>query len=422
MKCSNGVLGLVLFIFSGCAARPSLTSASDERGEPNSKELMRMGTWDPAKLKRILGLPEDPYLTPIPDAPDIYREAFDLLEKREYARAEELFQKMLRLNPTSNWTLAAQFNLARALEGLGRNSDALTVYRSVAQNSSRAQRLQGLALLRTGILFETLGEDDKSLAAFKDAERRSRFLPLEVAQTELPARLAAAYARERNFAEAERYYRLAESQLARLRAKIPAGDQPEWIPRILYSMGHRSIEEVTWERFESSLVPLERSQIYLLQAAEVGISPWAQQAAEELIGNYTVLRKSIDAVPVPAASEIVIAAREQQKERWRRLIRLSDALESLKSLFVTEIVKSVHAESALRKIVDFAEEFEENLQTTLMLERPAGESETPESARRREDRRPRLIEAKPIFPGEGSASSSKASKDQEKDGGTVDDE
>ncbi len=395
----TGLVGfaIVSFALAGCATRPPVAA------EPVSG---RMGTWDAAKIKRVLGFPEDPYQAPIPDAPKMYRDAFDLLEKREYEKADDLFQKMLRAHPTTNWTLAAQFNRARALEGLGRHQEALTIYRSVAETAKRAPRLQGLSLLRAGVLYEALGEDDKSLAALKDAERRSRYLPVEVAQTELPARLAAAYARERIFAEAERYYNLAEGQLARLRSQIAAGDQPEWVPRILYAMGHRPLGEVTWERFESSLVPIERSQIYLLQSAELGISPWAEQSAEELIASYGALRKSIDAVPVPAAAEIVIAAREQQRERWSRLVRLSDAVAALKALFVTEIVKAAHPDSPLRKIVDFAEDFDENLQSTLMLDRPAGESETPDSARRREERKPRVLEAKPAFPGEGASDAS----------------
>ncbi len=102
----------------------------------------------------------------------------------------------------------------------------------------------------------------------------------------------------------------------------------------------------------------------------------------------------------------MIAAREQQRERWSRLVRLSDAVAALKALFVTEIVKAAHPDSPLRKIVDFAEDFDENLQSTLMLDRPAGESETPDSARRREERKPRVLEAKPAFPGEGASDAS----------------
>ncbi|MDZ4083766.1 MAG: hypothetical protein U1E10_12565 [Bdellovibrionales bacterium] len=353
------------------------------------------------KIKRVLGFEEDPYLTPIPAAPAAYREAFAKLEKQDYEGGLTGFADFLRNQPTTNWTLAAQFNQARCYEALDRLKLALNLYEAIAEKARRAPRLQGLALLRVGVILEALGEDDRSLAALKDAERRSKSLPEEVAQTELPARLAAAYARERNFIEAERYYNLAERQLARLRAQVAKGEQPEWLPRILYAMGHRPPGEITWERFESALVPLERSQIYLLQSAELGIQPWANLAAEELIGSYSALRKSIDSVPVPAAAEIVIAAREQQRERWKRLVRLSDAIIQLRSLFVGEIEKQAAADSPLNKVVDFAESFEENMQSTLMLERPVGDAETPDSLRRKEGKKPKAVNATPAFPGEG---------------------
>jgi tetratricopeptide (TPR) repeat protein len=353
------------------------------------------------KIKKILGFEEDPYLTPIPAAPAAYREAFAKLEKQDYEGGLKGFSEFLRAQPATNWTLAAQFNQARCYEALDQLKPALDVYQAVAEKGRRVPRLQGLALLRVGVILEALGEDDRSLAALKDAERRAKSLPQEIAQTELPARLAAAYARERNFSEAERYYNLAERQLARLRAQVANGEQPEWLPRILYAMGHRPLGEITWERFESALVPLERSQIYLLQSAEIGVQPWAGLAAEELLGSYSALRKSIDAVPVPAAAEIVIAAREQQRERWKRLVRLSDAIIQLRSLFVGEIEKQAAAESPLRKIVEFAESFEESMQSTLMLERPVGEAETPDSLRRKEGKRANTLNATPVFAGEG---------------------
>lgn len=357
------------------------------------------------KIKRVLGFEDDPYLMPIPAAPAAYREAFSKLEKQDYEGCIKDFGEFLRAQPTTNWTLAAQFNQARCYEGRDQLKSALALYQAVVEKARKAPRIQGLSLMRVGVLLEALGEDDRSLAAFKDAERRSASLPKETAQTELPARLAAAYAREKNFAEAERYYALAERQLARLRSQIAKGEQAEWLPRILYAMGHRPTGEITWDRFESALIPLERSQIYLLQSAELGVQPWAGLASEELIGSYGALRKSIDAVPVPAASEIVIAAREQQKERWKRLVRLSDAIIQLRSLFVGEIEKQAAPESPLRKIVEFAESFEESMQSTLMLERPVGDFETPDSLSRKEQKRLKVktINATPVFPGEGDA-------------------
>ena len=401
MKTRAALLSAILPFLISCAT-------TSDRG---AKGVRPTGAIVHHTVKRLLGYPEDPYLMPIPEAPPLYREAFAKLEASEYQAAADGFEKFLRDQPTTNWTLAAQFNRARALESLGQYSAAAKLYQETAEKARKLPKLQGLALLRQAVVLEAMGEDDRSLAALKDAEKRADKMAPEIAQTELPARLAAAYARARNFSEANRYYALADRQLSRLRASVSPQERPEWLPRILYAMGHRAPGPVPWDRFEANIVPLERSQIYLLQSAEYGVEPWASKAADELIEAYVALRTSIDAIPAPAASEIVIAAREQQQARWARLVRLSDAVASLRALLVTEIEKNSPENSPIRKISEFSAEFEEALQSTLMLDRPVGETPTPESARRKEAVRGRAISPKPVFPGEGSTSDD--SKDEE---------
>lgn len=377
---------LILLFFAACATNERHDSAK--------------GASVNQTVRRLLGYPEDPYLSPIAAAPAAYQAAFAKLEAADFSGASAAFEKFLRDQPSTNWTLAAQFNWGRALEAQNLLSDAAKKYQETAEKARKVPKLQGLAFLRLAVVLEALGEDDRSLAALKDAERRADKMTPEVAQTELPARLAAAYSRARNFTEAEKYFRAADRQLARLRAQVPANERPEWLPRVLYSMGHRAPGAVAWDRFEANLIPLERSQGYLLQSAEFGVEPWATQAADELIGAYTALRTSIDAIPVPAASEIILAAREQQKSRWNRLVQLSDAISGLKTLFVTEIERTSPENSPIRRIVEFANEFEEGLQSTLMFDRPVGESATPESIRRKEQIRGRTLSPKPAFPGE----------------------
>jgi tetratricopeptide (TPR) repeat protein len=377
----------LLFVFaSGCQ-----TFNKSGRGQPGVHQTVR----------KLLGFPDDPYRTPIPDAPEAYHLAYAKLEAREYEAAIFGFSNFLRDQPTTNWTLAAQFNWGRALEGLERYREAAAKYQETAEKGRRVPKLQGLALLRMAVVLEALGEDARSLAALKDAEKRADKMSSEVAQTELPARLASAYARERNFEEAERYFDQADRQLGRLRSQIPENELPEWLPRILYAMGHRAAAVVQWDRFDASLIPLERSQLYLLQSAELGVEPWASQSANELIGAYAALRISIDAVPTPAASEIVIAAREQQHMRWDRLVKLSDSVAKLKTLFVTEIENNAAEGAPLKKITEFAAEFEEGIQSTLMEERRVGEAGTPDSIRRKSGVRGTAIQPTAAFPGEG---------------------
>lgn len=351
-------------------------------------------------VRKILGYPDNPYLKPIPEAPSAYRAAYDHLEARRWSQAEAGFREFLKNQPTTNWTLAAQFNIGRSLEEQLRFAEALEKYREVEQKGQTAPKIQGLALVRMGVMLEALGEDAQSLAALKDAERRSAMMSREVAEAELPARLAAAYARAHNPKEAERYFAAADRALGRLRVASAKDGRPEWLARVLYAMGHRPAQEVEWQRFDEVIRSVERSQGYLVQAAELEEEPWASLAVDDLNQTYAALRKSIDAVPVPASSEILVAAREQQRQRWERLVRLGDAVAKLRSLFVLEIIKQAGPESdkPVVRLFNAVDQFEESLQATLMFERPVGDSATDES----QNRRRKVVEPVPKFPGEGA--------------------
>src|SRR5207253_10911043 len=54
--------------------------------------------------------------------------------------------------------------------------------------------------------YEALGEDDKMALTLLQLQDKTAFLPKQTADMEIPARLAAAYAREGNLDQAKIYY------------------------------------------------------------------------------------------------------------------------------------------------------------------------------------------------------------------------
>lgn len=373
-----GLLVLMMSVISACSLMPGRSATS----------------W----ARALIGL-DDPYTASakLPrEAPLAYRQAVAELDRGEFAKAAEALAKFLTDQPTTPWTLAAIFNLGRAHEGMKQWPEAEARFRNVAEISADRPRLQGLALLRRAIALEALGEEDLVLATLKDAEARAAKLPREVAEAELPARLAAAYASAGNFREADRYFSKSETALARLRAELGKNARPEWLPRILYSMGHRPQTPVMWSRFEEHLRPLERSQIHLLQAAEFGVEPWASLAAEELMSAYQALRQSIDALPAPASAELVVGLREQQVERWRRLSRLNDVASQLRSLILVDDLGAESKREPVRKIAQFMDQLDESIQSAVMLDQPPLEMRAPG----RRGAGGRSVEAQPTFPGE----------------------
>ena len=128
-----------------------------------------------------------------------------------------------------------------------------------------------------------------------DAHKRSVNLPPDVAQAELPARLAAAYARIGEHAKAVQYFQEASSGLkkALTNSGTTAKIQQQFAARTLYAMGQLTARQRGLNADPKSyLKSLSIQQPYLLQSAEQAIKPDSQKAAEDLIFAYENLLKT----------------------------------------------------------------------------------------------------------------------------------
>ena len=323
-------------------------------------------------------------------APDAYKEAVKLLEEEKYERALEGFEGFVRSSPASPYSQAAFINAGRALEGLGRWTEAASRYRAVIRTTDGAPKLQAMALYRLSFCHEALAEDQQTVAVLSDVLKRAEHLPKEVSRAELPARIAAAYSRVGNFGEAVRYYQDAQSGIASLRRE--GGKQeaaPEWLPRTLYYMGTMPLSRVTWSNFESSLRPLAHAQVYLLQAAELGAQPWAGKASRDLIAIYRDLWRAIEMAPVPEGGDAIIARRETQLLQWDRAILVQQSLQELKARTIAGDDKPATEES--KQVSEFTSELEKRI-VALLDQRPVGEGLTAEAQNRRSGIRGKVVD------------------------------
>lgn len=366
MRMILGLLVVSLFFSSGCS-------------------LLRKSA---NKIAKSLHIVEHTELKPAPkEAPASYKAAMVLLEDSKFADAFEAFDAFVKAEPASPYTQAALLNEGRALEGLGRWTEAAEKYRAVVRATANARKLQAMALYRTSFCHEALGDDQKVVATLNDLLSRAEELPPEMARAELPARLATAYARVGNFDRAIDFYRSAENGIAKLRQE--AGDEvPEWLPRTLFFMGELSRRAPNWSEFETSLRPLARGQVYLLQAAELSSAPWSDKAAEELITTYNGLWSAITSAPLPSEGDPVIATRALQAKQWERAILLLDVMAELRARMLPK--EAGKQSAAAKSIVKALAELENNI-SVLLLERPAGEGLTREALARRQGIRGRVV-------------------------------
>ena len=209
-----------------------------------------------------------------------------LMDEMRYADAAATFDRLLVQKPASEIDLVILFNSGSAYEGMGKCQEASDRYRKVIRSSSgKFKGIEGQALFRLSLAYECMGQDTKAVTSLLDTLRRAKDLPPEIMKAEIPARIAAAYARLGNRNKALEYFDLAGKGLKQLisdrtRNKVP-------LARTIYLMG-----QLSQSQRDMKMDPIAYAQSlfiqqpYLLQAMEIGHPEWSPKAAEDLVTAY----------------------------------------------------------------------------------------------------------------------------------------
>mgnify|MGYP003393552971 CR=1 FL=1 len=213
-----------------------------------------------------------------------------LMRQGNYREAVAAFAQLNRDYPASKFSPEAEYQSARCQEHLHDFPLAITGYRAVVTHSTASEKLKAMALYRLSFCYEALGDEVRVLAALEDAIKRKDLLAGEVATAEVPARLAAVYARLGNRESALTYFALAEKGLEQIRRKARAeGSSPEWLAKTLFYMGQMTVSALSTVSFTNQIQSLSQAQLYLLQSAEANHPVWSERAADQLIQIYSEL-------------------------------------------------------------------------------------------------------------------------------------
>jgi tetratricopeptide (TPR) repeat protein len=228
----------------------------------------------------------------IPDQSETEFTPFDqglrALEQEKYGEAARIFDRLLVAKPATQVDLVILYNSGAAYEGLGNCQKASERYREVVRSSaSKFKNIEGQALYRMSLMYECLGNDTKTITSLLDARKRGKELPWQTLNAEIPARLAAAYARMGNRKKAVEYFGQASEALKKLVNAETGKKQQELLGKTLFLMGQLNPAQ---RRAEGDpvifLQGLSMQQPYLLQAAEIGHPNWSKRAADDLILAY----------------------------------------------------------------------------------------------------------------------------------------
>ncbi|MGE3974996.1 MAG: hypothetical protein AB7F59_10775 [Bdellovibrionales bacterium] len=274
--------------------------------------------------------PETPVVVPVVSQATLMEQGLEAYKKAQWAPALEKFDQVIQSGANPKVASDAYYYSGICLKGLGRWTESIERFKKfhALQNQKNLQ-YQGLAFYEMAGAYEALSEDPLAIASLLDALQRASALAPEM-KVEILARLASVYARIGNEPEAQKRYSEAETTLAKLRKSHKSKSIPPWLTKTLFNMGKMSLKKMTVGDFTSGLKPLERGQIWLLRAARFGDETWSSQAAYELTQVYRDAWGIIEAVPLRAEEDRLLALKEQQSQKVEMSIALYNLLSRLK--------------------------------------------------------------------------------------------
>ncbi len=238
--------------------------------------------------------------------------ALALMDSKEFNKAGRAFKKILRDHPTSELELLIVYNMGGALEGLGRCKAASKRYREVRDKSEKGQgRLKAQAMLRLSYVYECSNEDAKVIATLLSLERMSDALPINIIKAEVPARLAAAYARQGNQSLAQKYFNNARDGLKKLNSSRRNPEKKKTLlAKTLYYMGSMNKYDINKLSGATYIDSLKYLQNYLLMSVELGHNDWSPRSAREILDSYDKIYVYVNALPVDPRPEHKFSSRQ----------------------------------------------------------------------------------------------------------------
>lgn len=210
------------------------------------------------------------------------------LAAQRYEDAARIFDTLLVSNPGTELEMVTMFDSGAAHEGMGECRKAADRYRQVVRASAgKFRRIEAEALFRLSLTYECLGQNTKAITALLDARKFTRDLPPETLSAEIPARLAAAYARLNNRERAMYYFKQASTGLKGFLGTRKGSLSRDSVARTLFMMGKLSYTQKDATVDPSTYMQsISMQQPYLLQSMELGIKPWCDKAEEDLRVSY----------------------------------------------------------------------------------------------------------------------------------------
>lgn len=226
---------------------------------------------------------------------DEFEKANALLDAKQYPEAAAAYDKLRVKNPATTLDFFILFNGGIAYQEAGDCKTAAERYKATIRvTNNKNPETQALARLRLSDVLSCEGNDKMAIVNLVELYKNRRFLPVEIAEAEVPARLAAAYARADNKKMAQKYFKEAEIGFRKVNSLNSTPVQRPILAKTLYLMGnmsHLDPEKISSQDYFTSIDAL---QGFLFRAVEMDVDTWSDLAANQLRDAYQKVWLFID--------------------------------------------------------------------------------------------------------------------------------
>lgn len=277
----------------------------------------------------------------------IFEEGNQLMDAGQYLQAAKTFEKANIVTPVSMLEGVVLYNTAISYQLAGDCKQAYPGFRRVVDFASKDRpSLAVRAKHRLGETLSCIGQDQKAIVVLVETFRQRNHLE-PASRAELPARIAALYARIGQKALAAKYLAVAEKSLAQL------GSNRELLAQTLFYMGDVTTmvnAELEWRKVLSTYATFKS---YLIRSAALGQTPWSAKAIDSVKKAFDQLWQLHSAIrPDPSAKDRTLAIRNAKVERRELLKGLLAQIVASQNLLTPRIAQNptaIELNSLLKK-------------------------------------------------------------------------
>ncbi len=252
--------------------------------------------------------------------------AESMFRQAKYPEAQKVFRDFQVKFPSSIYFFSARIGEGQCSEYMDNPERALEIYTEVVTaTSDNSPQIAALAIYRESFAYEKLDEDIRALTTLVDLKNYEAYLPTEIAQVQVPGRMALLYNKLGQSEQSLVYQRLAAENLTKYQGQIT----PSQVAESYFKMGTLSTVHVNEDNFAVFFQGFRVSELFLMKAIEQNQEIWSLKASDLLESQMKDLWSAIINMPLRKEFEPEAAEKYRRDKQVAMTLQLQEIIHEL---------------------------------------------------------------------------------------------